>query len=57
MRGFSQLSIPFYSQLTLPIYAAANRLGGGAQTDFVIGRRKSYSYAKVGAESENFVMQ
>jgi len=31
---------PFYSQLTLRIFAVWNRLGGGAQTDFVPGRGK-----------------
>jgi len=34
MRGPSQLSVPFYSQLTLRIYADTNELGAGAQIDF-----------------------
>jgi len=42
LRGPSQLSTLVYSQLILRIYAASatNRLGRGAQTDFVPGRWK-----------------
>jgi len=39
-QGPSQLTTPFYSQLTLRIYAATKGLGGGVQTDFVPGRGK-----------------
>jgi len=39
-RAQTQLSTPFYSKLILCICAATNKLGGGAQTDFVPGRGK-----------------
>jgi len=37
LQGPSQLSTPLYSQLILRIYAAMNRLGGGAKTEFAPG--------------------
>jgi len=32
--------MPLYAQLILRIYAAMNRLGGGAKTEFAPGRGK-----------------